>query len=231
MLSALRARQPGQPLLRVLWWYFLHLLCVFTVGLRYQYRATGAHHIPRTGAVLFVCNHQSFLDPILVGLSGHRRQFYAMARATLFRNPFFAFLIRSLNAIPVRQGVGDTSAIRTCIKVLKGGHALLVFPEGERTIDGCTHTFAPGTMLLIKRTRPQVVPVAIEGAYNAWPRFRRRPQLRGRIHVRFGKALDAGLLVDMGSAEALKHLENDIETMRRQMAGNLKQMKPGVGFV
>ena len=149
MWAFLHDRQPGRPLRRVLWWSLLHLFCFAWVGPCYRYRCWGARHVPRRGPVLLVANHQSFLDPILVGLGAHHRQFYALARATLFDQPLLAWLIRSLNALPVRQGVGDKAAMRRCLEVLDHQQALLVFPEGSRTRDGRTSVAFTG-----RRARP-----------------------------------------------------------------------------
>ena len=175
-----RGRQPGAPLYRIVWWYFCHALCCIWIWPCYRYRAWGAENIPSEGAGAF--RQQSpvaFLDPILVGLSGYRRQFYAMARSSLFRFRFFAWLIRSLNAIPIDRGTSDVAAMKKCIEVLNDNQGLLIFPEGTRTPDGVTQRFNTGTFLLIKRAKPRVVPVAVEGSHAAWPRDRKRPRLDG----------------------------------------------------
>lgn len=220
MLQALRARQPGHPLRRVLWWSFLHLLCYCWVAPCYRYRSWGGPEVPRRGPLLLIANHQSFLDPILVGQGLHHRQFHALARATLFDHPLFAWLIRSLNAIPVRQGHADKAAMRRCLQVLGEGHALLVYPEGSRTPDGRTQPFAPGTLLLIRRARPWVVPVAIEGAYRAWPIWRRLPRPFGRVAVRYGRAVRADEVLARGEA-GLAELRDEVERMRLALAERL----------
>lgn len=216
-LESLRSRQPGQPIRRILWWHFLHLLCYLWVAPFYRYRAWGVQHIPRDGAVLLISNHQSFLDPILVGLASHHRQFYAMARSTLFHKPQFAWLIRSLNAIPINRNEADTAAMRQCLEVLKQNHALLIFPEGTRTTDGQTGDFAPGTMLLIKRSKAPVIPVAVEGAFDAWPRGRKLPRLFGRIGVQYGKPIPAAELAAMGAQDGMMHLQKIVEQMRLEL--------------
>lgn len=218
MFDALRARQPGAPLWRILWWHVPHYFCFVFIVTLYRYRAWGVNRIPSSGPLLIVSNHQSFLDPALIGLSSHKRQFHAMARSTLFRNPVFAWLIRSLNAVPVERGESDIAAMRRCIDALSRGNALLVFPEGTRTLDGTTRRFATGTMLLIKRARPTVLPVAIEGAFEAWPKGRAAPKLCGRIGVMFGEPIEADRLIDMGAPAALEHLRDTIETMRLDIA-------------
>jgi len=213
MLQSLRDRQPGRPLYRVIWWYFMHALCFVWCLTFYRFRARGVDRIPRTGPVLFLCNHQSFLDPILVGLGAHRRQFYAMGRHTLWK-PWLAGLMNSLNGIPLRQGESDTQAIRTTIEVLKKNHALLVFPEGARTLSGVTEEFAPGVMLIIKRARPMIVPVAIEGAFDVWPRGQAAPKLFGRVRVEYGEPIPAEDLIKVGTKAALVSLQEQIEAMR-----------------
>src|ERR1700761_6428334 len=73
--------------------------------LKFRLQVFGIHNIPETGGVLVISNHQSALDPVLVAVRA-RRPFSYMARATLFRNKFFSWLIRSLNAFPVHLGKG-----------------------------------------------------------------------------------------------------------------------------
>ncbi|MEX0744755.1 MAG: lysophospholipid acyltransferase family protein [Phycisphaeraceae bacterium] len=223
MIRSLRNRQPGSPLWRIFAWYSLFSLCYVWFFCCYRFRAWGVRHIPDRGALMFVCNHQSFHDPILVGLGAHRRQAHALARATLFRNPMFAALIRLLNAIPVDQGASDTSAMRRCIEVLKQDHALLIFPEGSRTLSGRTERFESGTMLLIKRAKPMVMPVALEGAFDVWPRGRKWPRLFGRMGVMFGEPVAAEELLAMKSDAALERLRSDVESLRLELVEKLKR--------
>jgi 1-acyl-sn-glycerol-3-phosphate acyltransferase len=225
MLDALRKRQPGQPLWRILWWHLLHLVCFLWFAVMYRFRAWGGHNIPAEGPVLLVSNHQSFFDPIVVGLGSHHRQFCALARSGLFKNKLFGWLIRSLNAISVEQGASDTRAMRACVNVLKDGQALLVFPEGARTPTGQVQRFESGTMLLIKRARPTVVPVAISGAYAAWPRDRAAPRLRGAVGVMYGEPIAADRLLAMDSEAALDWLQQRVAGMQEELAQRLDQQR------
>ncbi|MCX5660211.1 MAG: lysophospholipid acyltransferase family protein [Planctomycetota bacterium] len=218
MLAALRARQPGAPVGRILGWYALHLAAFYWMTACYRYRAWGVENIPESGPVLLVSNHQSYLDPMLVGVGGHRRQFYAMARSTLFRNKAFSGIIRFMNAVAVERGTADMTAMRRCIELLQQGNALLIYPEGTRTLDGKTGPFATGTMLLIKRAKPRVVPVAIEGSFQAWPKGRSLPRPTGRIGVMYGEPIDAETLINRGATEGLEHLRQTIEAMRLELA-------------
>lgn len=221
MIRRLRLRQPGAPLHRICWWYFCWSLCYVWFLVFYRFRIWGARNIPGEGAVMLVSNHQSFFDPIIVGLGSSHRQFYALARATLFDNPVFAWHIRSLNAIPVNQDSADTKAMRACIDVLKKHHALLIFPEGSRTLDGAVQRFEPGTMLIIKRARPMIVPVALDGAYEVYPRGAKWPKLVGRIGVMYGEPIPAESLLEMGPEQAMEHMRRQIERMRLELRKKL----------
>ena len=221
MLEFLRKRQPDTPIRRVLWWHVLHGLCFLWFWPMYRYRAFGQRNVPDRGPVLFVANHQSLLDPILVGLGAHHRQMYALARSTLFEKPVLKWLIESLNAMPVRRGESDLKAMRRGLDVLDAGHALLIFPEGTRTSDGTTKPFATGMMLLIKRARPTVIPVAIEGAFDVWPRGQKGPDLTGRIHTRYGRPIPPDDLLALDTDAALELLRVRVETMRLELAAGL----------
>src|SRR5438105_15720921 len=83
-----------------------YLLSATAMPVFFRLRIEGGAHIPTRGPVLLIANHQSFLDPILLGLCTPRQLRY-LARKTLFRKPFFAWLIRALSAVPIDQeGIG-----------------------------------------------------------------------------------------------------------------------------
>jgi 1-acyl-sn-glycerol-3-phosphate acyltransferase len=183
----------------------------FTVG--WSLRTQGRHHIPASGPALLIANHQSFIDPFLVGL-GTRRHLRYLARKTLFKNRAFAWAIRMLNAVPIDQeGVGK-EGIKTILRQLQQGQAVVVFPEGERTPDGSMQALRPGIQLLIKRTQAPIVPVGLAGAYDAWPRWRNYPipaplflpGCRGTLAVSVGKPLEAWRFAEMPREQSLKEL-------------------------
>lgn len=226
MIAALRQRQPGASLLRIAFWHVMHMICYLALVPLYRHRSFGVRNIPRTGAVMLVSNHQSFLDPAIVGLGCHRRQFAALARSTLFDNhPAFSWIISKLNAIPVTQGESDVGAMRKCIAELNKGQALLIFPEGSRTETGSVEPFETGTMLLIKRAKPMVMPVAIEGAFDVWKRGS-RPKLHGRVGVSYGKPVPAESIIAMGADKGLAHLRDEVDRMRKDLADKLGISRP-----
>jgi 1-acyl-sn-glycerol-3-phosphate acyltransferase len=172
-----------------LWYEFCKAQVSLVGTLMFQTRYFGRENIPRRGGVMICCNHQSHLDPPLVG-AGCPRAMYFMARKTLFTNPLFGRLIHSVHAVPIdREGAG-ISGIKECLKLLKRGEALLIFPEGTRTLDGEVQPFRPGFTTLAARTGAVIVPAAIEGAFHAWPRWRPLPVPR-HVYVRYGKPITA----------------------------------------
>jgi 1-acyl-sn-glycerol-3-phosphate acyltransferase len=141
---------------------------------------------PPEGGVVYICNHQSFLDPILMSMALRRPVNY-MARDSLFKGPF-KYLIGALNAFPVRRGTADTGAIKEAMRRLKAGGQVVVFAEGTRTPDGTIRPFLPGVAILSQRSADWTVPVVIDGAYEAWPRTQALPS-PGSIVVRYGRPI------------------------------------------
>jgi 1-acyl-sn-glycerol-3-phosphate acyltransferase len=121
------------------------------------------------GAVILASNHESYLDPPLVGSVADRAIFF-LARKSLLDGRFFGWLLPKLNVIPVDQEGGDRSALKALIRILKAGEGTLVFPEGERTLDGRLRPALPGLGFVIAKTLAPVVPMRIFGAREAWPR-------------------------------------------------------------
>ena len=139
------------------------------------------------GGVVIAGNHQSYLDPVLIGGPIERRVHF-LARSTLFEAPGFGPLIRLVGAHPVRRGEVDRAALRTMMSLLRSGEALVVFPEGTRTPDGSLGVFRPGVASISARCGVPVLPVCIEGAFRCWPRGAALPR-PARVAVAFGEPL------------------------------------------
>ena len=183
-----RRRGPaGHALLKRVWYGFLHVVCRLLGVVAYGIRVRGRHHVPATGGALVLSNHQSHYDPVLIGLACDRRLSY-VARSTLFRFAPFRWLILSLDAIPIeREGLG-LAGLKETLRRLERGEAVLLFPEGTRTRNGEVGTLKPGFCVLARRASVPLVPVAIDGAFDAWPRTRRWPWV-ARIEIEFGEPL------------------------------------------
>ncbi len=160
-------------------------LTVMVMRLLFRLEGRGAEHVPSRGPVLLVANHSSLLDPPLVGGMAPRPVSF-MAKAELFRVPLLGALISRLNARPVRREGADASALRTALRVLQEGGALLMFPEGTRGPEGMLREPKPGAAMLAVLSGAAVVPVFIQGSGRAWPRGQRFPR-PAKVIVTFGK--------------------------------------------
>ncbi len=181
------------------------------VSMLFRLRAYGQERLPESGGALLLSNHQSYMDPLLMGVAV-RRPLTFMAREPLFRNPLFSALIRSLGAFPVRQGAPDKSSIRQAIHLLKSGRFVALFPEGTRTWDGKVQPIRGGFRLLVRRANVPVIPVALQGAFEAWPRVRRLPR-PGRIRVRFGRAIPPEEMEHWSDEEAALRVRTEIVSL------------------
>jgi 1-acyl-sn-glycerol-3-phosphate acyltransferase len=152
-----------------IWYFFCRQMTMFALVTFFGFRARWRERLPRTGGVLLVSNHQSYLDPPIATVA-LRRPVAFMARRSLFRNPVFGRLIHSLNAFPINREGRDTQAMREALRRLRGGEVLLVFPEGTRTRDGRVGSMRGGVSLLAKRAGVAVTPMAVDGAFEAMPR-------------------------------------------------------------
>jgi 1-acyl-sn-glycerol-3-phosphate acyltransferase len=162
-------------------------LAVAVMRVLFRLKSAGREHVPRTGPLLIVANHSSLLDPPLVA-GTTPRPVYFLAKAELFGIPLFGGLIRRLNARPVRRETADPGALRTALRVLEEGEALLVFPEGTRGEEGVLRDAKAGGGMLAVLSGAPVVPVYVAGSGAAWPRGHRLPR-RGSVTVTFGRPL------------------------------------------
>jgi 1-acyl-sn-glycerol-3-phosphate acyltransferase len=155
-------------------WYWSVRTALWVVfKLAFRLRWCGTEQLPRFGPLILVTNHQSYLDPILVGIPAPRMLRF-LARDTLFFWPLRPF-IRSLGAVAIDREGGGLSGLKQSLALLKLGEALVVFPEGTRSRDGRLGLLKPGFCSIARRGRATLVPVGIAGAFSAWPRGRRFP--------------------------------------------------------
>lgn len=154
----------------------------------------GVEHIPATGPLLIVPNHQTYADPPLVSIPVRRRIYY-MAWNRLFDVQGLSWLIRRLRAFPVSVDGRDPRATREAVRLLRSGHALMIFPEGGRSLDGGLGPFRPGAFRLAVSLGAPILPVTIEGGHASWPPGRAFPR-RGRITITYHRPLHADERLD-----------------------------------
>ncbi len=160
---------------------------VALMRLLFRLEVRGREHVPSTGPLLLVSNHVSVLDPPLVG-GAAPRELHFMAKEELFRIPLFGRLIDALNARPVKRDGSDSRALKTALRLLAEGRALLVFPEGTRGVEGRLGEGKAGVGMLAVMSGAPVVPVHVSGSGRALPAGRTVPR-PAKVRVRFGPPL------------------------------------------
>ena len=175
-------------------------------------RFEGVGNVPRTGSVVITPNHVSFMDPILVTIP-IRRVLHYMALEPFFRVRGLGALMRWARAFPVQENETDSPAVRRALRLLRQGEPLVIFPEGGRSLDGRLQPFRPGAFRLALAAGAPVVPVTIEGAFEAWPAERRFPR-PGRVTVTYHAPLDATALPPDADRKARPELLMDMVRAR-----------------
>ncbi|HWE01292.1 MAG TPA: lysophospholipid acyltransferase family protein [Tepidisphaeraceae bacterium] len=204
-------------------WILIRQACRVLMTVLFDVKVYGAYYVPRTGGVLIVSNHQSYLDPIVLSFCLDRTLSY-LAKAELFKNRYFGWLIRNLNAFAVEQGAGDIGAVKESIARLQEGHVLNIFPEGSRTENGEILPFEKGVALVIRRAKVPVVPVAIVGSWEAWPKEQKFPSFRP-IRVLLGPPMEG--LWKLDRDEIIARLEQTLGQMYKEFrAGHIPPLPP-----
>jgi 1-acyl-sn-glycerol-3-phosphate acyltransferase len=197
-------------------WYWLgHTLSKWFAKLVCSYRVQnreGLEDLP--DGLLIASNHVSFLDPPFIGAAFPGPINY-FARKTLFDHPVANFIFTRVNAIPVNQDKPEISSLKLVINLLKAGEKVLIFPEGERSIDGIMKTAGePGIGMIVSKANVPVLPIRIFGPEKALPRgsgkIRRHP-----VTLVVGEPIDLSDLLeksDLGTKERYQAIAARIMT-------------------
>jgi 1-acyl-sn-glycerol-3-phosphate acyltransferase len=167
----------------------------------------GTEHLPEGGA-LILANHQSFLDPLLVGVS-LRRPVTFLARDNLFRVPVIGWILRNTYVMPIRREATSTESLREALRRIDLGYLVGLFPEGTRTRTGQLGVLKPGFLALVRRANCPVVPVGISGAFESFPRGAVLPR-PGHVRVVFGEAISTSSLQQFQGREGQTALVQEI---------------------
>lgn len=160
----------------------------------------GRENIPDDGPFLLISNHQSVLDPFFIQ-TWIPRPVHPMAKSTQFALPVFGAVMTRCYAFPVRRFQVDPQAVRTALRRLRAGYPVHIYVEGERTWDGMLRPPRAGTVRLALKAGVPILPCAVDGAYDVWPRWDRRVR-RGRIRVAFGEPFRLPQIDDRAEREA-----------------------------
>ena len=155
----------------------------------------GLEQVPARGPYIISPNHQGYLDPFIVCSTlpyGIFRQLFFVGASEYFETRFTRWLARKINLLPVDPDANLVSAMQASAFGLQHGKILMLFPEGERSIDGTVKRFKKGAPILAQHLGVPIVPVALRGAFELWPRNRAlnwrllRPWSRHVVSVEFG---------------------------------------------
>ena len=180
--SAILQEDPSEPELRFLlqreplkeaFWYLVSRLIQLMARDRFRLRVSGLEKLPAHGPFIICSNHQSYIDPIILGgLLSWRvfRDSFAVGTSDIFGRSFMRTLARCIRVVVVDPDANLIPAMRAGAFGLRHGGVLVLYPEGERSIDGEPKTFKKGAAILSIHLQVPIVPVAIEGFQKTWPR-------------------------------------------------------------
>jgi len=193
------------------WWGRVICRCS---GVRVEVQ--GREHLPEGRPCIIAANHASQFD--IFALQGYLDyDFRWLAKKELFRIPIFGPAMRRAGYIPVDRGRSRESvkSFSAAARRIADGTAVIIFPEGTRSLDGRLQPFKGGAMVLAIKARVPIVPVGISGTHQVLPKGRllARP---GRVVVRIGEPIDC-------SAYSVKDREALAETVRQRVAALLEE--------
>ncbi|HKN47489.1 MAG TPA: lysophospholipid acyltransferase family protein [Candidatus Polarisedimenticolia bacterium] len=176
----------------------------------------GLEHLPRRGPAIVICNHASYMDPILLG-SAAPRPIQFVVLQWMYDLLLLRWFYWGMGTIPVRGEGQDSRGVKRALRALNSGRIVGIFPEGTRSSDGRLGDPRPGAAMIAALSGAPVVPAFIDGARDSLPVGSRFPS-PARVHVRFGPALrftrdrrraDRGALADFSAEmlEAIRRLE------------------------
>lgn len=212
---------------------FVATTCRILLRIGFRWRLRGGEKIPRTGPVIFACNHISYFDPLCQGylLVKHRRRIRFFAKAELWKNPFLRFILKGANQIPVQRGTGEMGPVDGAIKALARGDGVVIYPEATITTtpDLMPMQGKTGVARVAIATGAPVVPVAVWGSHWVSPKGRVRGRRLGRlISVQAGDALQFGALKDRQDDPAtLREVTDRIMAELERMVVELQKDYPG----
>lgn len=171
-----------------LFWY---RVCHILVGLLLhgwvrRYRAVGVERVPREGGLFLVANHESGMDPFVIGYPVRWRMIRGPGKIELFENRVFGYLMRRIGMFPIRQEMADAAAVRAMVELYRNGRVVLVYPEGGRTDTGELQPFFPDFARLMIRMKARMLPVGVDGVRELLPIGAYLPRFNSPVAVAFG---------------------------------------------
>lgn len=160
---------------------FARKICVIFLRMWFKLHIKGIKNIPPCGeGIILISNHQSNLDPVLLGLYVKNRKLFFMAKQELFKVPILSSIIKKLGAFPVKRGKKDLEAIKKAEEIVNSGKILAMFPEGGRSKTGKLLRPKVGATKIAISTGKKILPCAI--CYSG-------KRFRSNIYIEYGKPI------------------------------------------
>jgi 1-acyl-sn-glycerol-3-phosphate acyltransferase len=198
--------------------FLMRFLSWILVNTLYRIRVKGAEHIPDEGPALLVCNHVSYMDPLIVGACARRPPRFVMYYK-IFNIPVLSFIFRTAKANPIAGRKEDAAlldrAFEEVDKALATGELVCIFPEGGLTRDGEIARFRPGVEEILARRPVPVIPIALRGLWGSV--FSRHDTALGRSRLprRFRARIEVVIGAPVPAAEAnAQVLEEHVRKLR-----------------
>ena len=177
--------------------FLMRFLAWLIISVIYRVKPMGIENIPNKGPAVVVCNHVSYLDPVILAASVRRPMRFVMWYK-IFQIPVLNFIFRTMKAIPIAGSREDPQIMDDAFEAvdaeLAAGNLVCIYPEGAITRDGEIARFRPGIEKIIARRPVPVIPVAMGRLWGSWLSRRRDGGLRllpgrlfARVPVTFGK--------------------------------------------
>jgi long-chain acyl-CoA synthetase len=192
----------------------------------FHLKVHGLENLPEQGPYLLCSNHQSYFDPIVMGASLPWRIFrdtFAVGTSDIFGEGFMRRLARWIRVVVLDPDANLVPAMRAGAYGLRQGRILVLYPEGERSDSGKPTVFRKGAAILSIHEQAPIVPVAIEGFYDAWPRHKKWPKL-ANLRLVFGKPIVPPPLSEASEA-AYEKLTAELKARVVQMWEELRRQK------
>jgi long-chain acyl-CoA synthetase len=168
----------------------------------FHLKVQGVENLPARGPFLLCSNHQSYVDPlVMVGILPWRlfREAFALGTSEIFGKGFMRRLARWIRVVVLDPDANLIPAMRAGFFGLSHGRILILYPEGERTNDGNPRIFRKGAAILSVHAQAPILPVAIEGFYDAWPRHQKYPKV-AHLRLVFGAPISPPPVGDASEA-------------------------------
>jgi len=227
--AVLAALNSGQG--PVFFWFVFGKFVALFMRIFFNLRVSGKEKLPQKGPFILSPNHQSFLDgPVVASQIPwplFKDMFY-VGTSEIFGHGPLKYLGRTFKLLPVDPDSNLVNAMRAGAYGLKQGKNLVLYPEGERSVDGMPKKFKKGVAILSAHLNVPIYPVALEGFYDAWPRNRKFPWF-SKLRVRFGDPIQPPAS-QSNSEETYRQLTEELRARVVEMWEGLREKKEDPGL-